>query len=135
MIKSLLSVVFSLSLILSNTSTAITQQAETFLLKKNQVVGLWKGYIELPNATQLIVEVQFEGELDKLSGKITTPMQGAQTLALKDIQLKNKSIQFVIDSTPSNPLFKGEIDPDKQRIEGSFIQAGIGVRFKLNKDN
>jgi hypothetical protein len=134
MIKSIISVLFSLILILSNTSTALTQQAETHLLKKNQVVGLWKGYIELPNSTQLIIEVQLDGELDKLSGKITTPMQGAQTLPLKDIQLKNKSIQFVIDGTPSNPLFKGEIDSDKQLIEGSFIQAGMGVRFKLNKD-
>lgn len=134
MFKSLFALLLGLSLMLSNTNSLKAQQTEAVVLKKNQLIGVWKGHIDLPNSTQLIIEVQFDGELDKLAGKITTPMQGAQILPLKDIQLKNKSIQFVIDGTQGNPLFKGEIDTAKQQIEGSFIQAGTGLRFKLSKD-
>jgi CubicO group peptidase (beta-lactamase class C family) len=97
------------------------------------VAGHWEGTIELPT-TKLDVNIDFTQKSDGAwAGDISIPAQNARDLPLGNISLQGNEISFEITGVPGNPVFKGTLSEDGQKISGQFTQGGQTFPFSLSR--
>lgn len=110
-------------------ASAQAQGAKPFL-------GSWKGMMSIAGM-ELEIRVTFSlDESQKLKGTIDVITQGALGLPLGGIEIKDKTIAFMIDhpNVPGEPTFKGTLDGTGKKLSGDFTQSGYAGTFALDKE-
>jgi hypothetical protein len=98
-------------------------------------VGAWKGTLSIAGM-DLEIGLNFTlDEAKKIQGTFDSITQGASGIKLGDIEIKDKTITFVIadPNIPGEPTFKGAIDETGKKLSGDFTQAGYAGTFAVEK--
>ncbi|HOW85791.1 MAG TPA: hypothetical protein P5119_01355 [Candidatus Aminicenantes bacterium] len=96
-------------------------------------LGAWKGTLRIAGA-ELEIGLAFKlDEAKAICGTCDSISQGAFGLALAGIDIKDKTITFLIDGVPGDPTFKGTIDETGKKIAGEFTQGGSVGTFAVEK--
>jgi len=92
--------------------------------------GYWEGSIQLPGQPLGIqAELNSNGEW---TGTISIPMQGAVNLPLINTHIAADSVSFDLQAGPGLASFRGKLI-NENRIEGSFLQAGMQFPFSMER--
>ena len=94
------------------------------------VAGHWEGFITLPG-TELGIKVDLALANDTWEGTIDIPLQGLRGLALSELVIKDNIVSFKMPDIPGNPAFTATIEPEKNKMSGSFTQAAQTFPFDL----
>jgi hypothetical protein len=96
-------------------------------------LGAWKGTLSIAGA-ELEIGLNFKlDEAKKIQGTFDSITQGAFGLALGSIEIKDKTITFMIDGVPGDPAFKGTPDETGKKLTGEFSQGGYAGTFAVEK--
>lgn len=92
--------------------------------------GHWEGSITLPG-TELGIRVDLAQENDTWEGTIDIPVQGLRGFALSEVRIKDNIVSFKMPNIPGDPEFSGTLEPERNKILGSFTQAAQTFPFKI----
>ena len=113
-------IILTLSLFLANSSFA-----------SSLFTGTWQGTISTPGQA-LEIEVSFSDSEERVTGKISIPIQGLTDFALSDIRIEGESIQFAMAGIPGEPSFDGKLSDGGKGISGIFSQGGTQLAFEVS---
>jgi hypothetical protein len=112
--------------ILAAVSCAAAQAPES----SRQLTGHWEGAVQTPDSA-IAVEVDLaKNSQGQLIGTLGNPAQHLKGLALSDIAIDGKSVQFQVKGTPGERAFKGTLS-DGKSMSGQYTQAGYLLAFNL----
>jgi len=98
-------------------------------------VGAWKGTLSIAGV-ELEIGINFTlDEAKKIQGTFDSVTQGAMGIPLGAIEIKDKTITFMIDhpNVPGEPTFKGTLDETGKKLSGDFTQGGYTGNFTVDK--
>jgi len=98
-------------------------------------IGAWKGTLSVAGM-ELEIGINFTlDEAKKIQGTFDSISQGGFGIKLGNIEIKDKTITFMIDdpNAPGEPTFKGTLDETGKKLAGEFSQAGAGGTFAVEK--
>jgi hypothetical protein len=99
----------------------------------NPFLGAWKGKISIAGQ-ELEIGLNFQlDEAKKITGTFDSISQGAFGLALSAIEIKDKTITFMLSGVPGDPSFKGTLDGAGKKLAGDFTQGGYAGTFAVDK--
>jgi hypothetical protein len=102
------------------------QDAKPFL-------GDWKGTLSVAGM-DLEIALHFKlDEAKKIIGTFDSITQGGFGIALGDIEIKDKTIAFLLSGVPGDPTFKGALDETGKKLAGEFSQGGAAGTFAVEK--
>jgi hypothetical protein len=98
-------------------------------------IGAWKGTLSIAG---MELEIALNFTLDegkKIQGTFDSITQGGFGIKLGTIEIKDKTITFMIDdpNVPGDPTFKGTLDETGKKLSGDFTQAGYAGTFAVEK--
>ncbi len=98
-------------------------------------IGAWKGTLSIGG---MDLEIGLNFTLDgakKIQGTIDSITQQAFGLQLGGIEIKDKSITFLIadPNVPGDAAFKGTLDETGKKLTGEFTQSGTAGTFAVEK--
>ena len=98
-------------------------------------LGAWKGTLSIAG---MDLEIGLEFKLDeakKVVGTFDSITQGASGITLGNIEVKDKTITFMISdpNVPGEPSFKGTLDDTGKKMTGEFTQSGYAGTFAVEK--
>ena len=99
-------------------------------------IGAWKGTLSVAGV-ELEIALNFTlDEAKKIQGTFDSITQGGFGIKLGNIEIKDKTITFIIDdpNAPGDPTFKGTLDGTGQKLSGEFSQAGMTGTFAVEKE-
>jgi hypothetical protein len=99
-------------------------------------IGAWKGTLSVASV-ELEIALNFTlDEAKKIQGTFDSITQGGFGIKLGNIEIKDKTITFIIDdpNAPGDPTFKGTLDGTGQKLSGEFSQAGMAGTFAVEKE-
>jgi hypothetical protein len=98
-------------------------------------LGAWKGTLSVAGA-ELEIGLNFSlDQAKKIQGTFDSISQGAFGLGLGAIEIKDKTITFMIDNVPGEPSFKGTLDATGKKLSGDFTQGGAAGTFSVEKQD
>ena len=98
-------------------------------------IGAWKGTLSIAGM-DLEIGLNFMlDEAKKIQGTFDSITQGAFGLKLGSLEIKDKTITFMIDdpNVPGDPSFKGILDETGKKLTGEFSQGGYAGTFAVEK--
>ena len=96
-------------------------------------IGAWKGTLSVAGM-DLEIGLNFKlDEAKKITGTFDSITQGAMGLALGGIEIKDKTITFMLSGVPGDPAFKGVLDAAGKVLAGDFTQGGAAGTFSVQK--
>jgi len=96
-------------------------------------IGAWKGTLSIAGM-ELEIGLNFTlDEAKKIQGTFDSISQGALGLVLGNIEIKDKTITFIINDVPGEPSFKGTLDATGKKLAGDFTQGGAAGTFAVTK--
>jgi hypothetical protein len=96
-------------------------------------LGDWKGAISIMGV-ELEIGLHFKlDEAKKVVGTFDSITQGAFDIPLGDIEVKDKTISFMLSGVPGDPSFKGQLDDSGKKLSGDFTQGGAAGTFAVVK--
>jgi uncharacterized protein len=98
-------------------------------------LGAWKGTLSI-GGMDLEIGLNFTlDEAKKIQGTFDSITQGAFGLKLGGIEIKDKTVTFLIDNpnVPGDPTFKGSLDETGKKLSGEFSQGGYAGTFAVAK--
>ncbi len=96
-------------------------------------LGDWKGTISVMG-TDLEIGLHFKlDEAKKVTGTFDSITQGAMGLPVGGIEIKDKTITFLLSGVPGDPSFKGTLDATGKKLTGDFTQGGAAGTFAVEK--
>jgi hypothetical protein len=98
-------------------------------------VGAWKGTLSIAG-TELEIGLNFTlDEAKAIQGTFDSITQGAFGLKLGNIEIKEKTISFMLTdpNVPGEPTFKATLDETGKKLSGDFTQAGYAGTFAVTK--
>jgi len=98
-------------------------------------IGAWKGTLSIAGM-ELEIALNFTlDEAKKIQGTFDSITQGGFGIKLGTIEIKDKTITFMIDdpNVPGDPTFKGTLDETGKKLAGDFSQAGYAGTFAVEK--
>ena len=72
-------------------------------------------------------------EAKKIKGTFDSITQGAMGIKLDAIEIKDKTITFLLSGVPGDPTFKGTLDETGKKLTGEFTQGGAAGTFAVEK--
>lgn len=98
-------------------------------------IGAWKGTLSIAGM-DLEMGLNFTlDEAKKIQGTFDSITQGAFGIKLGSIEIKDKTVAFMIDdpNVPGDPTFKGTLDETGKKLTGEFSQGGYSGTFAVEK--
>lgn len=98
-------------------------------------VGSWTGSLSVAG-TELEIALHFTlDDNQTIQGTFDSVTQGGFGVKLGKIEVKGKSITFIIDdpNAPGEPTFKGTLDESGKKLAGAFTQSGYEGTFEVEK--
>ena len=98
-------------------------------------IGAWKGTLNIAGQ-ELEIGLNFTlDEAKAIQGTFDSISQGAIGLKLGTIEVKDKTISFMISDpqVPEQAAFKGALDGTGKKLSGEFTQAGFTGTFAVDK--
>jgi hypothetical protein len=98
-------------------------------------IGAWKGTLSV-QGVELEIALNFTlDEAKKMQGTFDSITQGGFGISLGNIEVKDKTITFIIDdpNAPGEPTFKGTLDATGKKLGGEFAQSGMAGTFAVEK--
>jgi hypothetical protein len=98
-------------------------------------LGAWKGTLSIAGM-DLEIGLNFKlDEAKKIEGTFDSITQGAFGLALGNIEIKDKTMTFIISdpNVPGDPAFKVTLDETGKKMTGEFTQGGYAGTFAVEK--
>jgi hypothetical protein len=98
-------------------------------------IGAWKGTLSVAGM-DLEISLNFTlDEAKKIQGTFDSITQGGFGIKLGNIEIKDKTITFIIDdpNAPGEPTFKGTLDETGKKLGGEFTQNGMAGTFAVEK--
>jgi hypothetical protein len=98
-------------------------------------IGAWKGTLSVAGM-DLEIGLNFTlDEAKKIQGTFDSITQGGFGIKLGNIEIKDKTITFIIDdpNAPGEPTFKGTLDETGKKLGGEFTQSGMAGTFAVEK--
>ena len=98
-------------------------------------IGAWKGTLSVMGV-ELEIGLNFTlDEAKKIQGTFDSITQGGFGIKLGNIEVKDKTITFIIDdpNAPGEPTFKGTLDVTGKKLTGEFSQGGAAGTFAVEK--
>jgi dienelactone hydrolase len=95
------------------------------------VAGDWIGGFESTSGT-VYVSAHFRGEGDEVEGTIDLPIKGDLAIAMEDVKVGERAVNFEVRGPVANLLFEGK-RRDERRVSGSVRQAFATSSFELLK--
>jgi hypothetical protein len=96
-------------------------------------IGAWKGTLSIAGM-DLEIGLNFTlDEAKKIQGTFDSVSQGAFGLLLGTIEVKDKTVTFMINDVPGEPSFKGTLDETGKKLTGEFTQGGAAGTFAVEK--
>jgi hypothetical protein len=111
-------------------AVAFTQAQDT-----KPFIGAWKGTLSVAGV-DLEIALNFTlDEAKKMQGTFDSITQGGFGIKLGNIEVKDKTITFIIDdpNAPGEPTFKGTLDATGKKLGGEFSQSGMAGTFAVEK--
>jgi hypothetical protein len=68
---------------------------------------------------------------DTWEGTIDIPVQGLRGFELSELVIKDNIVSFKMPAIPGNPAFTATIEPEKNKMSGSFTQAAQTLPVNL----
>lgn len=99
-------------------------------------IGAWKGTLSVAGV-DLEIALNFTlDEAKKMQGTFDSITQGGFGIKLGNIEVKDKTITFIIDdpNAPGEPTFKGTLDATGKKLGGEFSQSGLAGTFAVEKE-
>ncbi len=98
-------------------------------------LGAWKGTLSIAG---MELEIGLNFKLDDakaVQGTFDSITQGAFGIALGNIEIKDKTVTFMISdpNVPGDPTFKGTLDETGKKMTGEFTQGGYAGTFAVEK--
>lgn len=94
------------------------------------VTGRWVGHIDLPTQQELEVRLVIVKAADgSLSGTVSIPEQGALDVPLTGVRIEERTLVATIVGVPGEPTFRGVLDDEGLRMEGTFTQGMATMPF------
>ena len=108
--------------------SAQAQDTKSFL-------GAWKGTLSVSGVELEIGLIFTLDEAKKIQGTFDSITQGGFGIKLGNIEVKDKTITFIIDdpNAPGEPTFKGTLDATGKKLGGEFSQSGMAGTFAVEK--
>jgi hypothetical protein len=125
--QKIIAVVFG---IIAIAAVAAAQAADT-----KPFIGAWKGSLSVAGI-DLEIGLNFTlDEAKKIQGTFDSISQGGFGIKLGNIEIKDKTITFMIDdaNAPGEPTFKGTLDETGKKLTGEFTQGGAAGTFAVEK--
>ena len=95
--------------------------------------GAWKGTLNIAG-TELEIGLNFTlDEAKTIQGTFDSITQGGFGIVLGAIEIKDKTISFVLSGVPGDPAFKGVLDETGKKLAGDFTQGGYAGTFAVEK--
>jgi hypothetical protein len=116
--------------VLAIAAAAVAQTPDT-----KPFIGAWKGTLSIAGM-DLEIGLNFTlDEAKKIQGTFDSITQGAFGLKLGGIEIKDKTVTFMIDdpNVPGDPTFKGTLDETGKKLAGEFSQGGYAGTFAVEK--
>jgi len=116
--------------VLAFAAVAVAQAPDT-----KPYIGAWKGTLSI-GGMDLEIGLNFTlDEARKIQGTFDSITQGAFGLKLGGIEIKDKTVTFMIDdpNVPGDPTFKGALDETGKKLSGEFSQGGYAGTFAVAK--
>lgn len=99
----------------------------------DQLVGHWKGLIDLPGL-KLPIDLDFaKVEAGGLTADISIPMQQVNDMPITDVSLAEGAYSFRFPGAPGNATFKGTLNDEGTALTGTFLQSGMQFPFELSR--
>jgi len=96
-------------------------------------LGAWKGTLSIAGQ-ELEIGLNFSlDEAKKVQGTFDSITQGAMGLKLGAVEIKDKTVTFLINDVPGDPTFKGALDETGKKLAGEFTQGGYAGTFSVEK--
>ena len=95
--------------------------------------GRWEGRIETPGQPLEVIVDLVHGGGDEWRGEIDIPAQGAKDFRLSKVKVDGPKISFSMQGIPGNPVFKGKLSKNGEKIFGDFSQGGAHLSFLLKR--
>jgi hypothetical protein len=96
-------------------------------------LGAWKGTLSIAG-TELEIGLNFTlDEAKKIQGTFDSITQGGFGIVLAAIEIKDKTISFMLSGVPGDPAFKGTLDETGKKLAGDFTQGGYAGTFAVEK--
>jgi len=96
-------------------------------------LGAWKGTLSIAG-TELEIGLNFTlDEAKKSQGTFDSISQGGFGIVLGAIEIKDKTISFMLSGVPGDPAFKGTLDETGKKLAGDFTQGGYAGTFAVEK--
>jgi len=96
-------------------------------------LGAWKGTLSIAG-TELEIGLNFTlDEAKKIQGTFDSISQGGFGIVLGAIEIKDKTISFMLSGVPGDPAFKGTLDETGKKLAGDFTQGGYAGTFAVEK--
>ncbi|HSA96881.1 MAG TPA: hypothetical protein VLJ16_12585 [Acidobacteriota bacterium] len=96
-------------------------------------LGDWKGTISVMGV-DLEIGLHFKlDEAKKIAGTFDSITQGAMGIPVGEIEIKDKTITFMLSGVPGDPAFKGTLDATGKKLTGDFTQGGAAGTFSVEK--
>jgi len=111
-------------------AVAFTQAQDT-----KPFIGAWKGTLSVAGV-DLEIALNFTlDEAKKMQGTLDSITQGGFGIKLGNIEVKDKTIAFIIDdpNAPGEPTFKGTLDATGKKLGGEFAQSGMAGTFAVER--
>jgi hypothetical protein len=96
-------------------------------------LGEWKGTLSVAGM-DLEIALHFKlDEANKITGTFDSITQGGFGIALGNIEIKDKTITFLLSGVPGDPTFNGTLDETGKKLSGEFTQGGAAGTFAVEK--
>ena len=96
-------------------------------------LGAWKGTLNIAG-TELEIGLNFTlDEAKTIQGTFDSISQGGYGIVLGTIEIKDKTISFMLSGVPGDPAFKGTLDEAGKKLAGDFTQGGAAGTFAVEK--
>ena len=95
--------------------------------------GRWEGQIRTPGQPLEVIVDLVHGGGGEWRGEIDIPAQGAKDFRLSKVKVDGPKVSFSMQGIPGNPVFKGKLSKNGERISGDFSQGGAHFSFMLKR--
>ena len=95
--------------------------------------GHWTGRLDAPGQ-RIGITVDLSQDADGWRGAIDIPVQGLNDFPLSDIEVDGDKVSFAMAGVPGDPVFRGNLKKDGERLVGRLFQGGAAVPFRLKRE-
>ena len=100
---------------------------------QKNAAGHWEGIIDVRGTKLNFTADLSQKEGGAWSGTIAIPAQNIKDFSLSNVAVEGPMVSFAMAGIPGDPVFKGKLSEDGNKISGDLSQAGQTFPFSMDR--